>query len=191
MLRIASAAHHQTLFACLAVAALPAWCGCGAASAEAPEHEAHDHEAALPSFAEATDSLGKLHAELDACWAAAMPDDGIEHLLHEIEELLDALPEAAVDSDLPKAEWFQLRDAVRAWRQTLENLESALQSDWQATQAAGKRYSVEAATAIADLQRYVGMAYPADETAASDTPKSPSAMSDARTPKNTDDGAAK
>lgn len=182
---------RRTLFALLALAGLPAWSGCGAASAEAPAHEAHDHEAVIPSFAEATDALDKLHAELAACWAAEAPEDQAGHLLHEIEELLDALPEAAVDSDLPKVEWFQLRDGVRAWRETLENLEYALHADWHAAQAAGKRYSAEAATAIADLQRYVGMAYPADETTASATANTPSAVSAAETPDVADDDAAK
>jgi len=124
-------------------------CRGAAANAAAEQEHEHEHELLPESLPAAIAELERLQAKLlDARQMTAVPSDATHELTHAIEELLEVLPELAVDSELPKDQWLLLRGGVQRWSEALEALEAL-----EAREAATPTRAVASAEVAAVEQR--------------------------------------
>lgn len=96
-------------------AAVLLFCGCNSktestkTSAPGHNHEhADDHRPA--SYAAAVREIRELGASVAKAFSAGTPDDAHD-ALHDLGQLLKALPDVAGDTDLPKDDWQAVKDA--------------------------------------------------------------------------------
>lgn len=73
------------------------------------EHHHHDHGHRPKSYHAALTQIKHSRDEVKAAFDAGTPD-ACDDALHEVSEVLDALPEVAAETDLPKEDWQVVKD---------------------------------------------------------------------------------
>lgn len=89
---------------CATAWGLLALTGCGAQSHD----HTHDHHAGPETFAEAVADLQKVRDLTRDAFAAGDPER-CHHALHEVGELLEAIPQLAAESELAETSWNEVK----------------------------------------------------------------------------------
>ena len=79
---------------------------------QAEEHHHHDHGHRPKSYVAALDQIKHARDEIKAAFDAGTPNE-CDNALHEVAEVLEALPEVAAETDLPKEDWQVVKDQSR------------------------------------------------------------------------------